>query len=665
MAVHIFRREATYYWRRRTPRALAICLNRPHLFLSLRTTSPVMARRLATQLDAILEDAAMLAENADLHLSQSQLETMLGAVVERHLTKLERVALAAKCASGFDVEEARSDDKRALWTYTLLDAQGPAAVVRKEDRLRMTSDGLSEADIEAVQRHLTMLQMNGLVPTKHHVLRQMIENVAAAPNAMNINMAQGAYFRGMKLALAEIDRRYGGERVEDGDVVDRILRTRSDPRLQVSSVQVDREDRRPDPPAAEPVPTLQIVPMAEFSKYAEDVIKLNAKNGHWDPKTQRQARSVANLFVKFMVEDQQVEDLNLLRQAHVGKFVDFLFFEIYKHYGKSVRDEHLTIAELREKGRELDKNKKQGEKSKRGLSSGTVNRHLTFTGQIFGHGGARGLENLNKIDLSKLRTKSNEKKRGRDERPKLPIESAFAIYRTSPFNNCAGWDALGDPGLPGARQIFHCALYFVPILIYYTGCRREELCGMMVDDVIVDNGDIPYLHIAKNQRRRIKNAQSQRNIPLHPELIRLNFLEYLKAIKALGYKLLFPDLFSPTSRSPLGDRFYKEFKPILVAAGVTEEGLGSHAVRHLFGAQLKKKLVADESRADLLGHGGDTETTERYCEPHEIGTLLKFVMELPVVTADLVPGETNLIPWVAEMQVAPFSQPSRSKFANS
>jgi hypothetical protein len=41
MAVHIFRREATYYWRRRTPRSLAICLDRPHLFMSLRTTSPV------------------------------------------------------------------------------------------------------------------------------------------------------------------------------------------------------------------------------------------------------------------------------------------------------------------------------------------------------------------------------------------------------------------------------------------------------------------------------------------------------------------------------------------------------------------------------------------------------------------------------------------------
>ncbi|WOH48237.1 tyrosine-type recombinase/integrase [Bradyrhizobium sp. sBnM-33] len=567
------------------------------------------------------------------------------------------MALAAKSASGFDVDQARSDDKRALWTYTLLDAQGAAAAVRPEDRIRMVADGLSEADIEAVQRHLTMLRKNDLVPTKDHVLRQMIDGVEAVPTAMNFSVAQGTYFRGMKLALAEIDRRYGGQRVEDGDVVDRLLLSRSDPRLQVSSVEADREDRRRDPPEAEPAPVPQAVPMADFSKFAEDVIKLNDKNCHWDQKTQRQARSVSNLFIKFMIQDQGVHDLNSLRQSHAGKFVDFLFFEIYKHYGKSVRDEHLTIAQLREKGRSHG----QGKKGECGLSSGTVNRHLTFLGQIFEYASARGLENLDKIDLSKLRAKSNKDTRDRDERRKLPIDRAHAIFRTAPFNNCASWDALEKPGGDGAQQIFHCALYFVPILIYYTGCRREEICGAMVDDVIFEKRETPYLHIAKNERRRIKNAQSQRNVPLHPEVIRLNFLAYVKAIKALGYKLLFPDLFSPTSRSPLGDRFYKQFKPILVAAGVTEEGLGSHAVRHLFGAQLKKKLVAVEDRADLLGHGGDTETSERYCEPHEIATLLEFVMKLPTITADLQPREVNLIPWVAEKQVAPFSQPSRAK----
>lgn len=68
----------------------------------------------------------MLAENADLHLSSSQIETMLCAVVQRHMSKLERVALAAKSAPGFDVDQAQSDDKPALWTCTLLDVQGPA-----------------------------------------------------------------------------------------------------------------------------------------------------------------------------------------------------------------------------------------------------------------------------------------------------------------------------------------------------------------------------------------------------------------------------------------------------------------------------------------------------------------------------------------------------------
>ena len=199
----------------------------------------------------------------------------------RQLTKLDRLALAAKGAPGFDVDQARSDDKRALWTYALLDAQGAAAALRPEDRIRMAADGLSEADVDAVQRHLAMLRNNDMVPTKYHVLRQMIESVEAAPTAMNMDVAQGTYFRGMKLALAEIDRRFGGQRVEDDDVVDRILLSRSDPQLQVSSATVDREDRRRDPPVVEPAPVPEAVPIAEFSKFAEDVIKLNTKNDRW------------------------------------------------------------------------------------------------------------------------------------------------------------------------------------------------------------------------------------------------------------------------------------------------------------------------------------------------------------------------------------------------
>ncbi|WP_369725725.1 DUF6538 domain-containing protein [Bradyrhizobium sp. LLZ17] len=657
MAFHIFRRQAVYYWRRRTPPALAIRYGRPHVSMSLRTTSRMMARRLATRLNMILDDVAMLADGADPHLSRSQIETMLHGVVHRHLAKLDRVALAAKSSPDFHLEQARADDKKAYWAYALLDAQGVKAVVRAEDRSRMVQDGLSETDIAAVQDHLAMLRANELIPTKHHILRTMIEGAAAIPTAMNIAEAQGTYLRGMKLALAEHDRRYGGTRVEDEGLVDRLILAKNDPPQPAPSIVGALVDRSSDPTTTAPAAVGQFIPMADFLQFAERLAQQQAADGNWDEKTQRQAKSISKLFVKFMVQDQRILDLSSLTQEHVGRFVDFLRFDIYKHYGKSVRDEKLTIEQLREKGRSV-------EKGKRGLDGDTLNRHLSFLGQEFDYATARGLKNLESINLTKLRSKNRGKtKRARDQRPKLPIDRAMAIFQTAPFINSASWDALGEWGMEGARQLFHCALYFVPILIYYTGARREELCGLMVDDVILDNGPLPYIHIAKNQQRRIKNAQSQRNLPLHPEVIRLEFIAYVKVMKMLGYELLFPDLHSPSTRSPLGDRFYKQFKPILTAAEITENGLGAHAVRHLFGAQLKKKKLSEEDRADLLGHGGESETSERYCEPHEIETLLEFVMKLPAITAHLEPQAINLLPWVKDKQVAPFSQPSRSKRA--
>ncbi|HEV2159314.1 DUF6538 domain-containing protein [Bradyrhizobium sp.] len=117
MAVDIFRRSAVYYWRRRVPRSLANLVERPHLFLSLKTTSRTAARRLAAQLDVILEDAAMLADSFDPHLSKSQIEAMLRRVVDRQLVKLDRLAYAAKSSSDFDLERDRMGEKQVVNAY--------------------------------------------------------------------------------------------------------------------------------------------------------------------------------------------------------------------------------------------------------------------------------------------------------------------------------------------------------------------------------------------------------------------------------------------------------------------------------------------------------------------------------------------------------------------
>jgi hypothetical protein len=75
------------------PRALAGVLGRQHLSMSLKTTNRAAARRLATQVNLILDDVAMLVDGADPHLTRSQIETMLHIVVEKQVAKRDGGAL--------------------------------------------------------------------------------------------------------------------------------------------------------------------------------------------------------------------------------------------------------------------------------------------------------------------------------------------------------------------------------------------------------------------------------------------------------------------------------------------------------------------------------------------------------------------------------------------
>jgi integrase len=98
----------------------------------------------------------------------------------------------------------------------------------------------------------------------------------------------------------------------------------------------------------------------------------------------------------------------------------------------------------------------------------------------------------------------------------------------------------------------------VPYLARYTLARREEICGLDVEDVLEEN-DMPFIFIRPNEHRTLKNAQSMRRIPLIGEVQRLGFLRYHAEIKRLGHRLLFPELRAASNRTPLGDVFYGDW----------------------------------------------------------------------------------------------------------
>jgi integrase len=657
-AAHLLRRNAVYYWRRKVPIKLVDRQNRTHLLISLRTWSPTQARSLAVQLDAFLDDLMTMPEAR--FLTQAQLDGMLRDVLTRHLAKLERVAAVAKLEPGFDRRQAEQDDRRAAWVYRLLDAQGPNAHVSDSDRDAILADGFGQNDLKSIIDHLARLQDDGLVPTKPHILRPLLEAQNAEPTATNLAQAQQVYLRGMRLALQQTAARYRAQPIDDEAFVVGLIRAEAGARAALAAagapLRMGRSEASRDP-SAEPHVAVGAAPAAapepapfddRISILGDQLRRKRTKEKAWDEKTARQATRLYALFERYLAEQCGIAGLQALRQPHLARFINFLEFEVYKHYGKSVRDERRTIAELLKiaAGQPAEK---------RGVEAPTLNRHLTFLNQLLDYARSQGARLDADLSTTRLRARNTKADRARNARAALETDAATRVFVLPPFTGCRSWEEPLEPG----DAVYHRALYFVPLMLYYQGGRREEFCGLEVDDVIVDNGPHPYLHLAPTSVRRLKNPQSQRNSPLHPEVLRLNFLAYVAAIKALGYKRLFPDLHSPSTRSPMGDRFYREFKPALSAADTDEEGFVIHSLRHGFGDALKQKGATEEERGDLLGHAGKSETSERYCKAYEIQILYDLVCKVPDVTSGLSPQPLLLLPWVQEKRIAPFSRKAR------
>lgn len=120
----------------------------------------------------------------------------------------------------------------------------------------------------------------------------------------------------------------------------------------------------------------------------------------------------------------------------------------------------------------------------------------------------------------------------------------------------------------------------MPWLLAFTGARLEEVCQSLVPDIREDRG-VWYLDInADHETKSLKNAGSARMVPLHPALIEVGFLDYIRTLPADGP--LFPDL-SPDRFGRRGGNGTKIIGRWVRASGITDPRKApNHAWRHRF-----------------------------------------------------------------------------------
>lgn len=149
------------------------------------------------------------------------------------------------------------------------------------------------------------------------------------------------------------------------------------------------------------------------------------------------------------------------------------------------------------------------------------------------------------------------------------------------------------------------------LLGMFTGARLNEICQLDIADVQEDGGTW-LLNITDegDDNKRIKSKAGRRKVPLHSELIRLGFLDFVDS-RRNGTRL-FPD-YSYSANGGYGrnlGRWCNEsFLPKL---GIKQPGLVFHSLRHTMVTRLGQASVPEPIIQCIVGHARSGVTQEVY-----------------------------------------------------
>lgn len=256
----------------------------------------------------------------------------------------------------------------------------------------------------------------------------------------------------------------------------------------------------------------------------------------------------------------------------------------------------------------------QLEKGRAGLlpkiSAATVRNKVKFLSAVFSVGVRIGWLVENPIiagglsgDVVKAATRSANAKKVRRDYSSDDLKKIFS----SPLFDGSGW---APP-----RADFGEAWLWLPLLMYYTGARREELAQLKAREVIVDPNKSPHLDILttveEGETRGVKNDGSRRLIPLHPDLIDRGFLRYVDSVRSENGQL-FPKL-KPNPAGYYGASFGKRWAIYLREVVKLDTSVSpAHGFRHAFKTLCRAANISEEVSDAITGHAGGNRVARGY-----------------------------------------------------
>ncbi len=643
---HAHRRAGRYTFRRRvhfrnlisTPLSVALGTADPKV---ARTRAAILSARFVrvkSSVEAMLEDGR--------RLTGPEIEALFRAALEAELMSYVHSAYENASWSS-SVPEVAAQEAEA---YRIVRRPDRHLGLTDQDRAELVRRGLG-ADVPAIEEYAQQIRD----VLSDEVVAKRLEAIGAPVHAHTIAVARTHLIRAAASACTRIQRIFDDDIMDAADPIAALMADLGPPTKLPNLMPTN------DPVVVPITPTVdsqfQVYDPRPFSAAIGDILSDLKTDGIWKGDLKQQRRIMETF--AWITGDKPLGAYTHLDAAAFKKGIQKLPARFY--YGSLTKGAMArpfadVIAELPAVAPADRRNPKT---TNRDLSTmATVAKHLATTSWKPRIPGATVMD----FGAGRIVIKVDP---NIDTRPPWTTAHLEHLFRSPIYIGGGGaLKRLRDDG-PG-RHVWHDAAYFLPLLWFYHHSCREETAGLEIADVTLDHA-VPYFHIRDNLTRGRdgemageKRGARNRRLPIHAELIRLGFLDYVEAIRAEGHVALFPELYVNEEKRG-GAHFYERAWQHMVdyiaerlPLPVNPAGKGPdiHSIRSLGSSFYEVDGVNELMRADVMGHAREGTNGKHYSKRmategldvvlHERrGFIERYV---PTITRDIDPHPIRLLP---------------------
>ncbi|HCG7138044.1 TPA: tyrosine-type recombinase/integrase [Vibrio parahaemolyticus] len=247
----------------------------------------------------------------------------------------------------------------------------------------------------------------------------------------------------------------------------------------------------------------------------------------------------------------------------------------------------------------------------KGLSAKTVKEYIAANKQFFGY-----CERIELIDRNIFKAIKAPKSRGTkasQQRDRWQLKDLKRLFSSSEFRK-------KDVQFQWTTKVQ-----------VYQGCRPSEVCQLTTNDIQIIEG-VPCITISDSETdQRLKTSNAFRTIPLHSQLIKEGFLEYVQGRREQKQKQLF-DYKPHGENKDWSFRYRTNLGKLQTAIGMKPNARPTaYSFRHTFVDELKIADTPEHIVAEIVGHAHPNITFGRYGKQAKIQQLNEAVNKFPPV----------------------------------